>query len=717
LGSSEWTITADLDPWRVAAGAALLLYALWAYRRTLPPLPISRRSVLAALRITGFALLVFFALDPSVITRDESSRQPVVPVLVDVSESMSMEDGDGRPRIDEARDAAARITRSLEGARVEILPFAAGLSGGAVPWDSIPAPSGVGTDIRGSVEAAERRYADDNLAAIVIISDGRVTRGMDGEHLPVHVPILAVAIGDTAAGVDLSIERLEYERTVFTGTRESVRAVIRYSSAGGRAAAVELIGDGRVLDRVMTGPLTGNGLAEARLRYVPSREGLRSMEVRVLPLEGEVTGGNNSEMFRVNALKDRVEILFFDASPDWNMTFLRRMCGGSKRLHLETAAPGPDGVLRTPEGGKWTFPTEAGRLSAYDLVIAGGGGSFPSAGQAEALTGYIATGGAVLFLASERSPLLSQDALALLRKALPVVPEGSPRIIPGDFQVIPGPTGKVPWLPDMSTRKDGTLPPLPGAVEGLAPAAGAVVPLVLTGNGPGRPFLVVEQKEKGISAALLGFPVWRWRLAGREGADAWEGLFGGLIQYLAEGRKAPAIDVQTDRTAYRSGETPRVTVYPSTGRAGEDMRGEVISGGSDGVPVETFIPAPDPDVPGAWTAVLGDLPAGDYSVRVRAGGGDGVTAQGSASFAVEALSVEMLRTSADTGMLGRLAYGSGGRVVRAGDVEKMAGMIDLREETVVTTSVRKIRGKFILFALIVLVFACEWLLRKFLGLV
>ena len=147
------------------------------------------------------------------------------------------------------------------------------------------------------------------------------------------------------------------------------------------------------------------------------------------------------------------------------------------------------------------------------------------------------------------------------------------------------------------------------------------------------------------------------------------------------------------------------------------MRGEVIATGSDGVPLETFIPAPDPDLPGAWTAVLGALPAGDYSVRIMSGRSGGVTAEGRASFAVEALSVEMLRTAADTRMLERLASGSGGRVVRAGDADKIAGMIDPREERAVTTSVRKIRGKFLLFALIVIVFASEWLLRKFLGLV
>ena len=714
---SSWTIAIDPDPWRIAAGILLVLYAGWAYRRTLPPLSLSRRAALAGLRIAGFFLLTVFALDPSIVARSESSRSPVVPVLVDVSGSMSIEDSGTGLRIDAAVRAAVRIAGTLGETRLDILPFAAGLYATAVSPDSIPPADGEGTDIYGAIAGAERRYAGDNLAAVVLISDGRITRGMSGRYVPGRVPVFAVAIGDTVEGADLSVDRVEYERTVYTGTRESVRAVIRYSSVDGRTVVVELVEGGKILDRFRTGPLRGSGLVEADLRYVPSKEGTRSMEVRVAPLDGEVTEGNNREMFRINALKDRIDILFFDGSPDWNMTFMRRLCEGSKRLHLDAVVPAPGGGYRMPGGGRWEFPGDVDGLSRYDLVIMGGGGTFPSAGEAETLAEYIATGGAVLFIASEKSPVLSIGALTLLRRVLPVMAAGSPRIVAGDFLVTPGPAGDAPWLPEMGGSGSETLPPLSGAVEGLSPTAGAEVPLVLTGNGPERPFLVVEQKGRGISAVLLGFPVWRWRLAGEEGADAYDGLFGGLIQYLAEGRKAPVLDVQTDRTAYRVGETPRVTVFPSTGRAGEGIRGEIVAAGSDGVPVETFIPAPDPDMPGVFGAVLGNLPPGDYTVRVKSGPGDGATAEGSTTFEVEHLSVEMLRTSSDAALLEKIATASGGKVVRPEDAEELAGMIDLEYDTVVSTSVRKIRGKVWFFAVIVLVFAAEWLFRKLLGLV
>ena len=139
---------------------------------------------------------------------------------------------------------------------------------------------------------------------------------------------------------------------------------------------------------------------------------------------------------------------------------------------------------------------------------------------------------------------------------------------------------------------------------------------------------------------------------------------------------------------------PRVTIFPSTERAGENVRGEVVESGSDGVPVETFIPEPDPDVPGAWVGDLSDpCPPGDYTGQGHGGREEPSPAEGTASFAVEPLSVEMLRTSGDAALLGRLAAASGGGLVGPEEVENLAGMIDLEDDTVVSTSVRKIRGK------------------------
>ena len=85
-----------------------------------------RRDALIALRFLTLVRLVVFLMRP-VRTTDEGLRDAVVPVLVDVSRSMSIDDaGDGSDRIDRARDLLD--ARSAAGAaaghfQVEVLSF------------------------------------------------------------------------------------------------------------------------------------------------------------------------------------------------------------------------------------------------------------------------------------------------------------------------------------------------------------------------------------------------------------------------------------------------------------------------------------------------------------------------------------------------------------------------------------------------------------------
>ena len=61
-----------------------------------------RRRLLVALRFVTLTLLLIFLLRP--VRSTEALREAVVPVLVDVSRSMGIEDAAGRRRIDRARE-------------------------------------------------------------------------------------------------------------------------------------------------------------------------------------------------------------------------------------------------------------------------------------------------------------------------------------------------------------------------------------------------------------------------------------------------------------------------------------------------------------------------------------------------------------------------------------------------------------------------------------
>src|SRR5580765_3031588 len=93
-------------PWWLALvlAAGIALSSFLAYRRPLARLTRGRLALLVALRVATLSALALFLFRPVILVPPASTRGAVVPVLVDVSRSMRLNDADGESRL--ARAAA-----------------------------------------------------------------------------------------------------------------------------------------------------------------------------------------------------------------------------------------------------------------------------------------------------------------------------------------------------------------------------------------------------------------------------------------------------------------------------------------------------------------------------------------------------------------------------------------------------------------------------------
>jgi len=262
------------------------------------------------------------------------------------------------------------------------------------------------------------------------------------------------------------------------------------------------------------------------------------------------------------------------------------------------------------------------------------------------------------------------------------------------------------------------MPPLPARIAGVAGASGSRMPLVLEGREGRIPFLALRRHGDGISAAILGFPVWRWQLAGEEGRKTYESFFGGLVQSLAAGAFAPGLVVDSDRAVYRAGERIKLTAYAGGGRPPDGIRGEIRRRGEGGeVPVSAALFEPDARRSGYYRAALGPFSPGDYTAVVSdpAGAGSGTT--GKTSFSVEGISAELLDPSRDAAALSRIARETGGAYVEGTELEALERRLTLREQRIERGSVRDLRGSASMLLGIIMFLGIEWMLRKAWGLV
>jgi len=156
------SFTTALPWWGVLLVAVVIGVIAWlAYAQSVVPRP--RRNVLIVLRFITLAALVLFLMGP-VRVSDEGFRNVFVPVLVDVSRSMSIDDADEQRRIDRARDV---LTRDLlpalnEQFRVEVLSFGERLRD-ARPADL--AATDRASDLSGALAADRDRGVEADLVA------------------------------------------------------------------------------------------------------------------------------------------------------------------------------------------------------------------------------------------------------------------------------------------------------------------------------------------------------------------------------------------------------------------------------------------------------------------------------------------------------------------------------------------------------------------------
>jgi len=708
-------IISGLSIQSVAAGVAVVLFSAILYSKTWPPASLSRRILLGALRAAAFLLLLTFIVNPLFVSVTSESRRPILPVLLDVSRSMGIADQNGKTRIEAAVEASRLLPEIFEGADVMVIPFSAGVLPDSAEGGDYRA-IGEGTDIVGAVMSVLGRFQAENLRSVIVISDGRVTRGMKSAPGAFKVPLHLVAVGERAESPDIRIDDTIYERTAPVGTRLEIETFVSVDGEAGDFVTVELLEGGRVVDsgRIETNGV--KGVYGAALRYRPESEGEHRLTAKASGIVDEKITENNFAALVITAIKDKIDILMIDMHPDWDMAFIKGIVKRSERYDIEVAAWRPQLGYRLDGGDGNAEPV--GIDPRYELVIVGDDRSFfRDRSNAESLETFVRNGGGVIFLACEYSPLLDRAAYGNLEAILPVRRGAGTAIETGEYYARPavGSAGNQVAALFGASGAPERLPPLPAVISGLAPTAGAEVPLVAH---DGKPLLAISRYGDGVAAVLLGFPVWRWKLAGADGEAAYNSLITGLVGYVCEGADSPAIRVETGRPVYRTGEKIEITALLRPDVGAKTVRGDIHSiSGSKRELLKSFLFSPERGDAKIHRAGVEPLPAGEYIVAARAETNFGEILTGETGIVVEPVSAELVRTSRDQEFLRRLALASGGSVVELDEISSLSSSIDLREDFVEKRKARSVRASPVFFLLIAGLFSCEWILRKAWGMV
>ena len=693
----------------VAAAA----FAWWTYGRSVPAVPPARRLLLAGLR-TGALFLVLALLFEPVLRRVEAREEPpVLAVLVDESQSLSLEAG----AADAVRDVLRRFPDLGGGAR--LYTFAADLD----PLEGTPdslAFSGARTDIAQALRRVEEDLEGENLRGVVLLTDGRYNTGRNPVYLAERygVPIYTAVVGDTTAQRDVLVGRVVTNEVAYAGVALPVEAAVRADGFAGERATVALYEGGQQLDaETVTLPESGAEVS-VELEVTPESEGLHRYAVAVTRFDGEVTHENNLESVAVRVLSNRRRVLLLAGAPGPDLSAARQAL--SRDPNLEIEARTQQGARRFYEG---PLPAD---LADYDLaVLVGFPGPATDPATARRVAEAAADGLPLLFL------LTRQTDLRRLNEALGDALPARPDVVRFGFveaEPVPTAAGTLHPVLDVAGVPADGLDRLPPVLYNesrwlAAPDARTLATTRVRGVALEDPLLVVRQRGRLRSAALLGAGTWRWQNL-PEGLGRldpfYPGLMENLVRWLTTREDDRPVRVRPTADLFGEGEPVEFTgqVYDESLNPVDDAAVEVVVRAPDG----TDRPYPMRALGnGRYALDAGTLPEGDYTYTARAAQAGQPLGEDRGAFAVGALALEFRDTRADAPLLRQLARRSGGEVVPVEEVPALPARLAERgrltplvveeEEETALWQIAPLLG------LVVLLLAAEWVLRKRSGMV
>ena len=405
---------------------AVIALSVYLYRRPwgLPPW---LRAVLGVVRLLVLALVVSTLLEPTAVVEKTHTEQAGLPILVDVSESMSMKDHRkdsediveaaaaldllsldeetsadqavqnldakqrqaiaGASRLDLATSLltkAGRPTLEAMGDHLDVSYHTFGRATRMVSDESVLAAESIAdlkaadpvTSIAASLEAVANSGGA-SPAGIVLLSDGidnaasrrseAVLRDLGARGIPLYM----VPIGLTEPD-DVSIRNVVMQEVAYSGDRVPVRIQLQSKGYEKRTARLVVQLNGR---RVSQKNVRFDGGLQSEtidFRVDVYEKGAAQIAVSIEPFDDEVSVENNRIERSIRIVNEKVNVLYIEGNARWEYRYLRAILKRDPRIDATFVASnvGPEVARNSPEHIE-RFPSDREEAFQYDLIILG----------------------------------------------------------------------------------------------------------------------------------------------------------------------------------------------------------------------------------------------------------------------------------------------------------------------------------------------------------
>ena len=693
----------------------LLALTFWLYRRTNPPVSPFMKILFIFLRTAAVLALVAALFEPVINYSREYERRKRVAVLLDHSSSMNRieQDKSRADRLDSLLDSNA-FSRLKNAVERETYYFGGNLTEESRLVDSEKTALGDALYEMKKLDLA--RPADYWL----VFSDGKSNSGRQtGEIIRgINVPVGCVGMAVDVGNFDVGLTTIDFNPIVFVGRATEIKVKLNWHNAAGKNLQIRLLDSTRTVTETGFSITQESGFGDVTLKYVPEKPGQKLLQVKILPIEGEESTGNNQRTVSVKVLKNRLLVLQVARRPDYDVGFLKRFLMQSDKYEVDLIVTGEKaGNL----AGR--FPERQADLNRYDLIILHDPDPVQLEGRKDIIRSYLnEKGGAVWVLMGE--DFAARGPVDWFNELLPFYQSRRQQLESFSFHGEPSENNLFHPAVRLADERNAireiwaNLPPFNELVRCDRLDENSVILAYVYGGGLEQakvPMLGYKRFGPGKLIAVAARPFWPWSfisLGFGEDNGYYDKILEGTMSWLTVKDDFEPVRVSPEREVFNRGEMIAFDglVYDQGFRPIPDVTGTVALTGENVTDVfeRDFIE----QAPGQLRAEFTGIPPGRYRYRALLEKGGRPLKDEQGTILVEKFSLEEFDRSGDQALLMAVASVTGGEFAPFSEFDRVISAIDM--QPVIETEQREIIlwNKFWLLLIFILALAIEWVLRK-----
>jgi uncharacterized membrane protein len=716
----------------ITVGFGLLLRAK--LPKTLPALRSWRMGVLWLLQSALAALLLILLWQPALMVAELKPQQNIIAMVVDDSRSMGITENGNTRQSEAVKALQGGVLEGLQKRfQTRLYRMDSKLSR-INGLNELHAAAPV-TRIGDSLKQLADETTDLPIGAVVLLSDGSDNSGgidldtissLRSRHIPVHT----VGFGREQYQ-DIEINDVSLPTRALADSRLAASVSFHQRGFSGRKAMLAVRDGAKVLTtREITFGPDGNIQTESLL-FNAGAAGAKPLSFSIDPLPGEENRANNALTRLVDVKSEKRRILYIEGEPRWEYKFIRRAEDDDRIVQISS-------MMRTSENKIYRqgiadpkelaegFPNKVEELFPYQGIIIGSvDANYFTPEQQELLKEFVdRRGGGLLLLGGRYALADGAWGVSSMADLLPVLlpnHKGTFHREQATVELTPAGAESIicRLLEDPAKNIDRwkKLPPLMDYEEIGTPKPGAAVLVEAKVGSRNSPLLATENYGRGRTAVMATSSTWHWRMLLPVEDKSQEAFWQQLLRWLVSDTPGRVYSSIPNPMLFDDGHVKisadvRDKNYMPLG----DARVEAHFLGPQNTAALVEM-TPDPNSPGIFNAEWTADKPGTYTVEISAKRADEDVGRDTLMFQRIDGVAENFHTEQNRDLLEKLSSQTGGRYWQPQELSKLSTEIPYSEAGITIREAKDLWNMPVIFLLILLLPASEWVLRRKWGLV